>query len=179
MIKASGGGQVLVAIDAGDVDAAVALATRLRGTVGGVKPGLEFFAAAGPAGVRTLAAVGRRGPAVDEVRRLAALCRRSGLDGVVCVPGEKAALRADLCPDFRLGVRPSRAAAGDQKRVTTPAGDQKRVTTPADAVAAGADRLVIGRPITAAGDPLAAARRIGEEIAAATGGATAARAGAA
>ena len=104
-----------------------------------------------------LAAVGQRGPAAEQARRLAALAQESGLDGVVCSPREIAALR-DLCgPGFLLvvpGIRPDWAAADDQKRVLTPA----------EAVAAGADYLVIGRPITGAADPLAAARRIGAEL---------------
>ncbi len=107
-----------------------------------------------------LEAVGQRGPASEQVLRLARLARDSGLDGVVCSPREIAGLRAALGPDFLLvvpGIRPDWAAKGDQKRVTTPA----------EALAAGADYLVIGRPITGAEDPAAAARRIGEELAAA------------
>ncbi len=100
-----------------------------------------------------LVAVGQRGPPGDQVARLARLAQASGLDGVVCGPREIAALRAACGPDFVLvvpGIRPGWAAAGDQKRTMTPA----------EAVAAGADYLVIGRPITGAADPLAAARRI-------------------
>jgi len=105
-----------------------------------------------------LEAVGQRGPVADQVRRLAELAQDSGLDGVVCSPHEIATLRADRGPEFILlvpGIRPTWAASGDQKRVTTPA----------DAIAAGADFLVIGRPITAQADPRAAARRIAEELA--------------
>jgi orotidine-5'-phosphate decarboxylase len=101
--------------------------------------------------------VGQQPPAEAQVRRLARLTRDCGLDGVVCSPREIASLRADLSPDFRLvvpGIRPDWAAAGDQKRVTTPA----------EAMDAGADVLVIGRPITGADDPAAAARRIAEEL---------------
>ena len=107
-----------------------------------------------------LEAVGQRGPAAGQVLRLARLARDSGLDGVVCSPREIAGLRDALGPDFLLvvpGIRPDWAAKGDQKRVTTPA----------EALAAGADYLVIGRPITGAEDPAAAARRIAEELAAA------------
>ncbi len=106
-----------------------------------------------------LEAVGQSGPVRDQVVRLARLAQASGLDGVVCGPREVAALRAACGEGFVLvvpGIRPAWAASGDQKRVMTPA----------DALAAGADYLVIGRPITAAPDPLAAARRIVEEIAA-------------
>ncbi|MDJ0946968.1 MAG: orotidine-5'-phosphate decarboxylase [Kiloniellales bacterium] len=107
-----------------------------------------------------LEALGQRGPAAEQVLRLATLARDSGLDGVVCSPREIAMLREALGPEFLLvvpGIRPDWAAKGDQKRVTTPA----------QALAAGADYLVIGRPITGAEDPAAAARRIAEELAAA------------
>ena len=109
-----------------------------------------------------LAEVGQPGDALDQVRRLATLARDCGLDGVVCSPREIAPLRGDLGPDFLLvtpGIRPDWAAAGDQKRVTTPA----------DAIRAGADYLVIGRPITGAADPADAARRIADEIATTAG----------
>lgn len=105
-----------------------------------------------------LAAVGQNGPAAEQVMRLARLAETSGLDGVVCSPHEVAMLRAELGDDFALvvpGVRPDWAGADDQKRIMTPG----------EAVAAGADHLVIGRPITKSDDPVGAARRIAEEIA--------------
>ncbi len=108
-------------------------------------------------GDEDLAAVGQPHKAADQVRRLAALTRECGLDGVVCSPQEIAQLRGDLGEDFLLvtpGVRPSWASAGDQKRVMAPG----------EAAAAGADYLVIGRPITAAADPADAVRRIAQEI---------------
>ncbi len=101
--------------------------------------------------------VGQMGPPAAQVERLARLAQASGLDGVVCSPREIARLREACGPDFLMvvpGIRPSWAAAGDQKRIMTPA----------EAVAAGADHIVIGRPITAAEDPLAAARRIVAEL---------------
>ena len=104
-----------------------------------------------------LEAVGQRGPAAEQVVRLARLTQDCGLDGVVCSPKEIAVLREACGPGFKLvvpGIRPAWAASGDQKRITTPA----------DAVRAGADYLVIGRPITAAEDPAAAARRIAGEL---------------
>ena len=104
-----------------------------------------------------LDAVGQRGPAADQVRRLALLARTCGLDGVICSPYEVAGLRAELGPDFQLvvpGIRPAGAALGDQKRVMGPR----------EAIAAGASRLVIGRPITDAPDPAAAARAIAAEL---------------
>jgi len=101
---------------------------------------------------------GVSGSAFDQVRRLAELAKISGLDGVVCSPHEASALRKDLGPNFKLvtpGVRPAWAAANDQKRVMTPS----------EAVNAGADVVVVGRPITAAPDPAAAAKRIVMELA--------------
>ena len=106
-----------------------------------------------------LDAVGQRGPAADQVRRLALLARTSGLDGVICSPFEVAGLRAELGSDFQLvvpGIRPAGAALGDQKRVMGPR----------EAIAAGASRLVIGRPITDAPDPAAVARAIATDLAA-------------
>lgn len=105
-----------------------------------------------------LAATGVASPVSDQVRRLAALAKDSGLDGIVCSPLEARMLRADLGPSFKLvtpGVRPIWSAANDQKRFMSPA----------DALEAGADYLVVGRPITAAPDPTAAATRIAAEIA--------------
>lgn len=105
-----------------------------------------------------LEAVGQARPAFDQVRRLALLAREAGADGVVCSPAEVAAVRSATGPDFVLmvpGIRPVWAAANDQKRVMTPA----------EAVAAGADHLVIGRPITGAADPGLAADRVAAEIA--------------
>lgn len=107
-----------------------------------------------------LEAVGQRGPASEQVLRLARLAQAQGLDGVVASPHEIAALRQACGPAFKLvipGVRPAWSAAGDQKRIMTPA----------EALAAGADYLVIGRPINAAQDPPGAAARVAEELAAA------------
>jgi len=233
--------QILLAIDTIDMAIAGAQAAATRGAVDGIKLGLEFFAANGPAGVRAVApagvplfldlklhdipntvagavraatplrptlltvhaagggamlraaadaadeaaakvgvprpriigvtvltslgesdidAVGQRGPIADQARRLAALAQSCRLDGVVCSPHEIAGLRAECGAGFLLvvpGIRPVWAAAGDQKRVMTPA----------EAARLGADYLVIGRPITAAEDPAAAARRIAAEVVAA------------
>ena len=106
-----------------------------------------------------LASVGQNGPALDQVRRLAALARQAGLDGVVCSPHEVAALRRDCGQGFLLVVPGIRAA--DVARQD----DQKRVMTPREAFDAGADYLVVGRPITAAPDAAAACRAILAEIA--------------
>jgi orotidine-5'-phosphate decarboxylase len=100
-----------------------------------------------------LVAIGISGGMRDSVRRLAALAQESGMDGAVCSPHEVAALRAQCGADFKLvvpGVRPKGTAANDQSRVMTPA----------EARDAGADVLVIGRPITGAADPVQAAATI-------------------
>lgn len=104
-----------------------------------------------------LAEVGVQDAPADQVLRLARLAHACKLDGVVCSAREAALLRAGLGEDFRLvtpGIRPAGAEAGDQRRVMTPA----------EAVRAGASDLVIGRPITAAPDPLAALKRIQSDI---------------
>jgi orotidine-5'-phosphate decarboxylase len=216
---------IYLAIDTPDLSRARALSARVRAHVGGVKLGLEFFAAHGSAGVRALAdtglpvfldlklhdipntvasaiqalaplnpailtvhasggramledakaaalpgtrviavtmltsldesdlaTTGVGGSAHDQVLRLADLARSAGVDGIVCSGAEVAAVRAAWPKGFLVvpGVRP----AGSQ------AGDQKRVVTPRAAIDAGASILVIGRPISRADDPDAAARAI-------------------
>ncbi|WP_294394436.1 orotidine-5'-phosphate decarboxylase [uncultured Sphingomonas sp.] len=216
---------VYVAIDTPDLQRAKDLATRVRAHVGGIKLGLEFFAAHGQHGVRELAHVGLPifldlklhdipntvasaiqalhdlAPAVltihaaggrammedakaaahpstkvvavtlltsldagdlssigvggdehGQVERLTALAQEAGLDGVVCSGFEVAAARRAWRDGFFVvpGVRP---AGG-------PVGDQKRVMTPRQALDNGASILVVGRPITKAEDPDAAARAI-------------------
>ncbi|MGF1605744.1 MAG: orotidine-5'-phosphate decarboxylase [Rhodothalassiaceae bacterium] len=104
-----------------------------------------------------LADIGVTATPADQVRRLAELGVAHGLHGLVCSPAEVALLRRTVGPASVLavpGIRPS----------GTPAGDQKRVMTPGQAAAAGADLLVIGRPITQAGDPAAAAQAIRAEL---------------
>jgi orotidine-5'-phosphate decarboxylase len=102
-------------------------------------------------------------PAAEAVPRLAELAVGSGCPAVVCSPLEAAALRARLGPAVELvcpGVRP---AAG------SPPDDQARVATPAEAMAAGATRIVVGRPITRSDDPGAAARAVRDQALAAMG----------
>lgn len=109
----------------------------------------------------TLSETGLPPPVAARVAQLAALTQASGLDGVVCSAHEVAALRAACGPDFILmvpGIRPEGHSAGSD--------DQKRIMTPAQAMAAGATHLVIGRPITAQDDPRAAARAILDGLAA-------------
>jgi orotidine-5'-phosphate decarboxylase len=229
---------VFVAIDTTETGHAVLLASRLAGLVGGLKVGLEFFAAQGAVGVEAVSHLGqpvfldlklhdipntvagamrgiarlaprfttvhasgghdmmkaavdagrdeaaKRGlvatkvlavtvltsldtnamqdvgfqpPVLDQVKRLAELAQRAGIDGLVCSPHEVAEVRRLVGPDLTLvvpGIRPSWSETGDQKRVMTPR----------EAMAQGADILVIGRPITAHHDVAAAARRIAEEL---------------
>lgn len=227
--------RIFVALDTPDIDLAVFLAEKLRGHVGGVKLGMEFYYANGPEGARRVTEVGmplfldlkfhdipntvagavrstlalkpailnvhaQGGPAMmqaaaqaldgagnekplliavtvltslgdedleavgvndgaeNQVVRLARLTQSCGLGGVVCSPREITAIREACGSDFKLvvpGIRPKWAAAGDQKRITTPA----------QAIRDGADYIVIGRPITGAGDPVDAARRIADELA--------------
>lgn len=104
-----------------------------------------------------LASIGVECPIADEVARLAKLSVDAGSDGIVCSPQEAAQMRELLGPDALIvtpGVRPAGAAVGDQKRVSTPAA----------AIASGASKLVIGRPITGADDPAAAFDAIVEEL---------------
>jgi orotidine-5'-phosphate decarboxylase len=106
-----------------------------------------------------LAAVGQDTNTAQQVTRLAKLAKENGLDGIVCSPEEVKTLRAALGTDFTLmvpGIRPTWAASNDQKRIMTPR----------EAVDAGATYLVIGRPITGAENPAAAAERISTELAA-------------
>jgi orotidine-5'-phosphate decarboxylase len=103
---------------------------------------------------------GYAGKVADLVVKRARDAREAGMDGIVCSPVEVARVRAAVGPDIALvtpGIRPAGAATGDQKRVTTPA----------DAIRAGADYLVVARPIIRADDPRAAAEAIQAEIAAA------------
>ncbi|MGI9500035.1 MAG: orotidine-5'-phosphate decarboxylase [Geminicoccaceae bacterium] len=229
---------VFCAIDRPDLSGALLLARSLdRQAVGGLKVGLEFMTANGPAGVRSivdlglpvfldlkfhdipntvagavraaanlgvamltlhlqggpamlwaakdalkdlgdrrpqllgvsvltsmdgkdLTAVGVEGSTEAQVLRLAGLARKTGMDGMVCSPKEIGPLRQAVGDSLKLvvpGIRPIGCAAGDQKRTLTPG----------EAIKAGADYLVIGRPITAAGSPRVAALAIRDEIEAA------------
>lgn len=93
----------------------------------------------------------------DLVVKWALMAQASGLGGVVCSPQEIAPIRKACGPDFKIvtpGIRPLWSAANDQKRITTPR----------QALDLGADYMVIGRPITQADDPCAAAQKIIEEL---------------
>ncbi|WP_395105945.1 orotidine-5'-phosphate decarboxylase [Actinomadura sp. SCN-SB] len=166
--------QVFLDLKLHDIPATVAAAAR---AVARLRPAyLTVHAAGGPAMIRAaveaapstriaavtvltslgdadLGAIGLAGPASDAVRRLAALAVGAGAQALVCSPREAAAVRGEVGPDITLitpGVRPTGAANQDQARVATPEA----------ALEAGADLLVIGRPITGAPDPGAAAAAI-------------------
>jgi orotidine-5'-phosphate decarboxylase len=216
---------IFVAIDTPELSRAREIARAVRGVAGGLKLGLEFFTANGPAGVsdlgefglpifldlklhdipntvakavqalrslepavltvhaaggramledakaaaspktkvvavtlltsldsKDLAAAGVKGSPADQVKRLAALARSAGLDGIVCSGAEVRAARK-AWPDAVFVVPGVRPKGGN-------AADQKRVVTPREAIDNGATILVIGRPITEADDPSAAVRSI-------------------
>jgi orotidine-5'-phosphate decarboxylase len=110
-----------------------------------------------------LAALGVPGTVSDAVRRMAALAVDAGARGLVCSPQEVTAVRAEVGQEIVLitpGIRPAGADSNDQARVATPE----------EAVRAGADLLVIGRPITRASDPGAAAAAIAASLRRAAGG---------
>jgi orotidine-5'-phosphate decarboxylase len=173
-IRGASGVKIFLDLKLHDIPATVAGAAR---AVARLRPDvLTVHAAAGPEVVRaaiaaapdtTIAAVtvltslttadleqmGVTGPLPDVVRRLAVLAVGAGARGLVCSPREVAAVRAEVGPGVMLitpGVRPAGAAAHDQARTATPE----------EAIQAGADLLVIGRPITGAPDPGAAAAAI-------------------
>ncbi len=108
-------------------------------------------------GVTRLTSVGDGQDTLAQVVDTAARAKWSGLDGVIASPREAAAIKAACGPDFLVvtpGVRPAGSAPDDQRRTATPA----------DAIRAGADYVVVGRPVVQAADPLAVVARILEEI---------------
>ena len=146
----------LHALGGGEMMATAAAAVRQE--FGDERPKLLAVTILTSSTVETLRQVGIERPVEEMVVRLARLAKDSGMDGVVASPLEIGPIRAACGPDFLIvtpGVRPSFASLDDQKRVMTPA----------EAVTAGADYLVIGRPIAKADDPVAASRMIVDEIA--------------
>jgi len=179
-IRGASGVQVFLDLKLHDIPATVAGAAR---AVARLRPGLlTVHAVAGPAAIRAaveaapdtriaavtvltslgdadLARIGLAGPVCDAVRRLAVLAVAAGARGLVCSPREVASVRAEVGPEITLitpGIRMAGADAQDQ--------DRDRVATPEEALSAGADLLVIGRPITSAPDPGAAAAAIGASL---------------
>lgn len=136
-----------------------AMLTAAREAAHGVNPNTKVIAVTVLTSLSDadLDTVGQRGPAQDQVLRLATLTRDCGLAGVVCSAHEIGALRKAMGPDFLLvvpGIRPKGAAVGDQQRVMGPN----------EALDLGASILVIGRPITGAADPIQAAREIAASL---------------
>jgi orotidine-5'-phosphate decarboxylase len=104
-----------------------------------------------------LVAAGYTGPIADVVEARAKDAKRAGMGGIVCAPTEAENMRKILGDELVIvtpGIRPAGSAAGDQRRVMTPA----------DAITAGSDYLVVGRPISKADDPRAAAEAVVQEI---------------
>lgn len=173
-VRGASGVRVFLDLKLHDIPNTVAAAAR---AVARLKPAiLTVHAAGGPAMIRSAVAaapdaqiaavtlltslsdadlrqIGIQGPPEDAVRRMAAVAVDAGAQALVCSPREVAAVRAEVGPGITLitpGVRP--AGADTQ--------DQARVATPEEAIGSGADLLVIGRPITGAPDPGAAAASI-------------------
>ena len=177
-VRGASGAEIFLDLKLHDIPATVAGAAR---AVARLRPALlTVHAAAGTAAIRAaveaipaarivavtvltslgeadLARMGVAGPVSGAVRRLAALAVEAGARGLVCSPQEVTAVRAEVGDDIMLitpGVRPAGADANDQARVATPE----------EALRSGADLLVIGRPITGAADPGAAAAAIAASL---------------
>lgn len=143
----------MVTLHAGGGPAMVAAARDAAERAGADRPLLLAVTVLTSMDAAALAATGVADSAAAQVLRLARMAVTAGADGLVCSPQEAALLRSELGPGPALvvpGVRPAGSAAGDQARTATPA----------EAVAAGADWIVVGRPITVAADPAAAAASI-------------------
>lgn len=137
--------------------AAVEAANQRADELGMTRPHVLAVTILTSMGERDLLDIGLGGDPLENAVRLARLAKGAGCSGVVCSPHESQDIKGILGRDFITltpGIRPAGAEHGDQKRVTTPAA----------AVRAGADYLVVGRPITQAPDALAAARAILDEM---------------
>ncbi len=117
--------------------------------------GVTILTSLDDAGLRQ---IGFNGTTLDNAVRLAGLAQESGLGGVVASPHEARAIREACGPSLRIVVPGIRPAGSDP-------GDQRRTTTPAAAIAAGADYIVVGRPITDASDPRGAALALIDSLA--------------
>jgi orotidine-5'-phosphate decarboxylase len=148
----------MVTLHAGGGPAMIAAARAEAEKAGEARPMLLAVTVLTSMDAAALAATGVADSPAQQVLRLARMAVAAGADGLVCSPQEAAMLRAELGPGPALvvpGVRP----AGSE------AGDQARTATPEEAVAAGADWIVVGRPITGAADPAGAARAIAGSLA--------------
>ena len=147
----------MLTIHASGGSAMVQAASQAAVSAGSDRPMILAVTVLTSLGQADLQAAGVAGTPADHVLRLGRMAIEAGADGLVCSPLEVAALRRTLGSGVKLvvpGIRPQ----------GTPAGDQTRTMTPAEAVAAGADWIVVGRPITAAGSPGAAAAAIAASI---------------
>jgi orotidine-5'-phosphate decarboxylase len=148
----------MVTLHAGGGPAMVAAARNQAESAGADRPLLLAVTVLTSMDAAALAATGVADTPAQQVLRLARMAVAAGADGLVCSPQEAALLRAELGPGPALVVPGVRPPGSD-------AGDQARIATPAEAVAAGADWIVVGRPITAAPDPAAAAAAIAAALA--------------
>lgn len=147
----------MVTLHAGGGPAMIAAARAEAEKAGAARPMLLAVTVLTSMDAAALAATGIADTPAQQVLRLARMAVAAGADGLVCSPQEAALLRAELGPGPALvvpGVRPTGSAVGDQARIATPA----------EAVAAGADWIVVGRPITGAPDPAEAAAAIAASI---------------
>ena len=150
-------GVELMTIHAGGGRAMIEAAAGAARRAGATRPRLLAVTVLTSLDERDLEDIGARGPLDELVVRRARLAAEAGADGVVASPREAALVRAAAPPGFLIvtpGVRPAGAATGDQKRVMTAS----------EARAAGADLVVVGRPIRDAADPAAAARAMAAEL---------------
>jgi orotidine-5'-phosphate decarboxylase len=146
-------GPAMITIHAAGGPAMIAAARKAAEAAGAARPMILAVTVLTSIDAATLRAIGVEADPVDQVIRLARMALDAGADGLVCSPREVAPIRAALGEGPRLvvpGIRPAGSTIGDQARVATPA----------EAVADGADWIVVGRPITGAADPAAAARAI-------------------
>jgi orotidine-5'-phosphate decarboxylase len=150
-------GAAMLTLHAAGGSAMIAAARRAAEAAGSARPRLLAVTVLTSLSAEALAETGVSATPQAQVLRLAKLALAAGADGIVCSPQEVALLRDEIGPAPLLvvpGIRPRGSAAGDQARTLTPR----------EAVAAGADWLVIGRPITGAPDPAAAAAAIAADL---------------
>jgi orotidine-5'-phosphate decarboxylase len=161
-VHASGGRKMMEAALEGARSALQSVSRRMQGSAGiavgdEARPRVLAVTILTSLESQDLEELGISGTPVEAVLRLARLAQSAGLDGVVASPREISAIRQACGPGFLIvtpGIRPASAATNDQARIATPA----------SAIAAGADYLVVGRPITGAPDPVAAADAIVAEM---------------
>jgi len=147
----------MVTLHAAGGAAMIAAARKAAESAGDARPMLLAVTVLTSMDAAALHATGVADAPADQVLRLARMAMAAGADGLVCSPREVAMLRD------ALGAAPFLVVPGVRPE-GSPAGDQARTAMPAEAIAAGADWIVVGRPITAAADPAAAARAIAASL---------------